>query len=166
MLPDSDDLSVFGQPRKNRKAVDDPTTDVGAEHMNPVFNDLAMLSRLAVRVWASFHYTGSAMVLDSNDEMWRNVASYTLPVVARTSAGIYTVTYPTQVNDLIGPNYPGGSATPHNVNLRFGDAKATNTDGVTYGTSVICAANVMTVYLRTGGSLVDVNNLVINAWAR
>lgn len=166
MLPDKDAISTFGQPRVNRRAVDDPTTDVGAEHFNPIINDISMLTVLSKRVWCAFHYTlTSTMVIDSHDEMWNGVSGYAIPVLTRTGAGVYTVTYPTSVADFVGAAYPGGTATPHNVSLRFGGGQARSTSGTAYSIVVVAVANILTVYLSTGGVLADAANLVIDVWA-
>lgn len=161
MLPDKDALSTFGQPRNNRIPITDPSTDIGAEHWNPLTNDVAMLSVLGDRAWAAFHWTGAAMVLDAHDEMWNGVSGYTVPTLARTGAGVYTVTYPATTFDFIPSSNPSGGGS-HTINLRSAHGYV-RPGGAASVFTVECSAsgNVVTVNLKVGGTVTDSNNLVI-----
>jgi hypothetical protein len=163
-LPDKSNIANYGGSRTNGTAKVNPRTDVGAEDVNPLINDVGMLSVLGWRVWYAFSWTGTVIAVTGNDEMWNGTSGYVAPLGARTSAGIYTITYPTTVLDFIGSTDPSGGIV-HTLSLRAAQAHDRNSGTTSYSVSAIpTSGNIITVYLRTGGALVDVNNLVLDVW--
>lgn len=140
-LPDVDDLATLGGTKTNAHPVEDPTTDLDAAQDNKQRCDVAMMTHTAPRAWARFTAaaTTGAMVLVAHDAHWGNTAPVA-PVLARSSAGIFTLTFPTSVNDEL--------AVAHTTNFR--GAWGTSRGGATkYTIDVIpSSANVLTAYVR------------------
>ena len=106
-LPDIDDIDVFGGALYDYSAVIDPTTDRPAAGANPAYCDIAALTHTALRAWVRFTLNGTATpVLVAHDSNWGNSPSVA-PTFTRTSAGLYTITWPTVVYDEIPVGRPG-----------------------------------------------------------
>jgi hypothetical protein len=133
----------------------DASTDRPAAGTNPAYADVAAMThtitRLAVRM--TLLSAGTTPTLVSWDATWNN-GNNAAPVLARSSAGVFTITVPATVQDeipLTSPGYIG----PVTVNLRqgWGNARGATT---WYDVQVIpTAANVATVYFwkNTAGTL-------------
>lgn len=137
-LPDVDDIDTLGGSKTNFSEVEDPTTDLDAEEHNVAINDLAMLTHVSTRAWAKITLaaTTGAMTLDDHDAMWGDTVGVA-PVQARSSGGVYTLTYPTTVLDELGDS--------HTLNLR---AAWVNVRSATRQRiqCQVTAANVITIY--------------------
>lgn len=139
-LPDVDDYSAtFGGSKQNYSPVEDPTTDEDAGVRNQYVADVAMMTNTVPRGWVRFTaaaLTGS-MVLVAHNANWGNAALYT-PVLARTSAGQYTITLPASPLDAL-----GGA---HTTNVRAAWASHRSATAPFFVSSVPTSANVITVY--------------------
>jgi hypothetical protein len=62
--------------------------------------------------WVQFHIETTTVVVDAHEESWNLVGTGVAPTVTRTSAGLYTVTYPTTYTDELGAT--------QSVSLRWG----------------------------------------------
>lgn len=149
-LPDiptlADDL---GGVLENYAPVEDPVTDLDAGFDNSSRCNIAMMSHTAPRSWAriTLAATTGALVLVAHDAMWGNALAVA-PALARTSAGIFTLTYPATVDDELGDE--------HTVNFRDAWANHRLTSAALFLNVVRTSANVLTLYVRdAAGALTD-----------
>lgn len=112
-LPDIDSLSTLGGVKVNSYSVVDPTTDLDADEDNKARCDVAMMSRLAPRLWVQFTAaaTTGAIVLQAWDAAWK-AQTTTAPVIVREALGEFSITMPSTVLDELGVS--------HTLNLRAG----------------------------------------------
>jgi hypothetical protein len=157
-LPNRDSLSTFGGTLgagyTDFSAPIDPTTDLPAASLNQALADVAAMTRTAVRAWARFTPAGSSTpVLVNHWALW-GTGSPVAPVVARTTTGIFTVTWPVQVQDDITTIGADGYVGPQTLNLL---AAHGNTEGATFfAVQASASANVATVWtFGTGNTLAD-----------
>lgn len=163
-LPSRDSLSTFGG-TPGAGLVDfsppiDPTTDLPAAGLNQALSDVAMMTRTAVRAWARFTPAGTGTpVLVNHWALWGN-SSGVAPVVARTTTGIYTVTWPATVTDDVTVSSASGYVGPQSPNFLAGEGQ---TEGATFfSVQSSASANVATVWIfGTGNTLADPNGPTI-----
>lgn len=111
-LPSPTDFAAYGGKLKNYTAgIEDPTTDRDAKEVNQALSDLAMMTRMCPRAWCQFNASNAPSIV-SHDAVWGN-ATLLAPTVARTSAGVFTLTWPATVLDPLGE--------ARSVNFRWGD---------------------------------------------
>jgi hypothetical protein len=157
-LPDVDSLAILGGALQNYAPVEDPTTDLDAGADNKSRCDVAAMTHTLTRTWVNFQAaaTTGAMVLVAHDSVWGNTAPVT-PTLARTSAGIYTITFPTSVTDELG--------VAHTTNLRasWGNSRG----GVTqYTADCSASGNVITAYVyNSAGTLTDAVGVGFDVYA-
>lgn len=159
VLPDKSSLDEFGGARTNAHPIDDPTTDVGAEHLNPIMANVAMLTHTAPRAWVLFTgatYTSGtvSVVPDDHDAVWGS-STAVRPTVGETSAGVYVVTWSTtQLDEL---------AESHTLNIRF---PLTEAWGVSTLVSKVISktANTITINTYSAGVLNALNGTKIAVW--
>lgn len=145
-LPDSDDISTFGGEISDYRQVPDPTVERTAAQDNAIAGDVAMMTRTAVRAWAKCEMRSGAQSVLDHDAVWGGGDSVK-PVVARTGAGVYTVTWAATQTDALGDS--------HSVNLRAGFACPTAAAATIVHVG-ITSANVATVKLfDAAGTAID-----------
>ncbi len=154
-LPDSDSFSTFGGAKTDYQPVENPSTDYAAAQLNPAFCDVAETTRTVPRGFVRMTCAASTggLVLVDWDAVWKG-ATGTLPVLGRTSTGVFTITLPTTVSDEF--NSTQGLTLNHTVNIRavIGLEIEGGTFGFINGTPT--SANVITVQLAgSGGSASD-----------
>ncbi len=154
-LPAIYTLSTYGGAMANYAPVEDPTTDRDATAANQAYASAAAATHTTPRAWARFTAAAStgAMVLVAHDAVWGTSVP---PTLARTSAGIFTVTWPATITDELG--------TVQTVALRA--ATATYEGAVAYFAGASATVNIATINvgLGTTGALNDavgVNILVV-----
>ena len=101
VLPSISDLASFGGPKSNLTQVVDPVTDEDADDRNAAFANAAAVSHTLWRAWCSFYADNPPTdpVGTVHDAVWGGDVSVK-PTVARTSAGLFTVTWPATITDL------------------------------------------------------------------
>lgn len=162
-LPDLDTVATYGGTLSDYSPVIDSTTDRPAAGANPAYANIAMATHTLIRAFARFVPAGTgAPALASSgtvyDAVWLAVTA-TAPVVARTTTGVYTLTWPTTVFDEIPAGAPGYNASGHTVNFRAGFANVEVGSTSIWMASVSCSANVVTVKIfNSSGSLADPND--------
>jgi hypothetical protein len=149
-------IDSYGAPYVNAASVGDPTTEQSAEYANRVFEDVAQMTRTAVRAWAAFETSsGGAGALSSVDaiSVWSEDAS---PTFAKSATGTYTITYETEYEDALVGTESDSVAETEQVSFRFGWGSAR---GSTFGhVQVAIADNVVTVYVfDAAGALSDLS---------
>ena len=126
--PDRDTISTYGGPYNDYSPAIDPTTDASSAGFNPMLSNVAMMLNVAPRAWVRFQPQGSSTpLLTSHWAMW-GTGSSVAPVIARTTTGIYTVTWPTVVQDQVPQGYLGFVGN-HTTNLL---ASMGQTEGATF----------------------------------
>jgi hypothetical protein len=146
-----DSLGTLGGALNNYSPVVDATTDLDAGAGNKAMADIAAMTHCCPRAWTRFTPAGTgAPVLTAHDEMWGAVG-LAAPIVARTTTGIYTLTWPSNVQDEIPSGSPGYTG-PQPLNLRM--ATGNSEGGTTYfdAKPVVTSPNVVTVYIWNGAS--------------
>lgn len=160
-LPDVDSLSTYGGALNDYSPVIDPTTDESAAYRNKYAANVAMLTHTAARAMRSFVGATGATPTDPvsgfvHDAVWGNTAPLK-PVVARTSAGLWTVTWAASVNDEL--------AVAHTVNFRRARVAVECGATLFHVTCAVTAANVITVRGWTNAGVADdLNGLVVTVW--
>ncbi len=139
-FPAVDSLDTYGGAKVDLNPITDPTTDRPSAAVNEAYASVAAMTHTAVQCWARVTTAAStgAMVLSSHDAAWGNEVSVA-PTLARTTTGVFTVTWPATVTDELGD-------TP-TVALRA--AARPNTEGATlyFAQAVKTSANVVTFYV-------------------
>jgi len=96
-----DSLAGYGGALRDYSPVIDPTTDRPAAGANAGYSATAELTLTGTRAWCQFTVNGSAApVLVAHAALWGNGVSVQ-PTLSRTSAGIYVVTWPVNVQNQI-----------------------------------------------------------------
>lgn len=111
-IPAIDSIDTFGGALNDYVlGVVDPTTDRPASGANQAYAGVAMMTHTAARCWATFvtAATTGAMTIADHDAVWGTSVA---PTPARTSQGIFTLTWPATVADELDVN--------HSTNLRVG----------------------------------------------
>lgn len=148
--------TALGPTKANAKTgVIHPAKYIGATETELAYWQVAGLSVSAPRAWALVTWDGaSAVSLTASGEAW-DPNSASAPTVARSSAGVYTVTY--------AATYPDETATEVSTNLL---AAAVSPRGTTarIPTWEIASARIVTVYLfDAAGSAAD-GSFLLTAW--
>lgn len=156
-LPDADSLSTYGGPYANYGVGPvDPTTDLDANLFNKMAATIAMASRMVDRCEVAFTWNGASLSLSSWEAVWKG-KTVTAPVLARSAAGTYTVTFPTSVQDEL--------LVFHTLNFTsaFGWAQGSTA----YDVQAQGSGNVLTLYVfNTSGTLTDPTNVTLRVRAR
>jgi hypothetical protein len=166
-----DALSTYGGPYANYgTGVVDPTTDMDAGAGNKLMAAVSGMSLTRLATWVKFTPNGSsAPVLNLHSELWKNVG-LAIPVVARSTTGTYTITYPTQVSDEITIGNAGYTGlVTLNLQAGFGQSRA-GSASVWIVSVVPTSANVLTAYLYlfSAGSfaLNDPTTVAFDVWGQ
>lgn len=117
----------------------DPTTDQSAAGANQMMVSCAAMTHTSRRCWARFvgaATTGALalQVTNGHDAHWGS-ASPVKPTLARTSAGIVTLTWPATITDALG--------VVQTVSLRYAACRNEDHDG--FFRAKVTAANVVTI---------------------
>jgi len=152
-LPDRDNVATFGGLLNDFAPVTDPTTDrpsggatAPTTGSNIAYVDVAMLTLTGIRAWARITTAAStgAMVLVGHYAMWGTGAPVA-PTIARTSTGIFTITWPSSVQDQ--------ALVSHTPSFLAGWSNCSSVANIVHGVSV--SGNVATLSLLSGGSAND-----------
>lgn len=163
--PDKDTLTTYGGALNDYSAVIDSTTDRPAQGANQAYASTAMMTHCSPRCFTRVQPagTGTPVLAASGvqyDAQWI-VATSTAPVVARSTTGTITITWPSTVADEIPSNAPGYLSGGHSLNLRCGWGNCEPGASTRYDYTVVASApNVLTLKTYTAGTstLVDVND--------
>lgn len=146
-LPDIDDLDALGGLKENDAAIEDRTREIDADDLNRIEANVAMATRTQPRCWArlTLSTTTGGMVLQSHMAVWGS-ASGDAPALVRSTTGVFTITWPTDVEDELGDT--------HTTNLR---AAWASVEGATpyQHTETVTAANVVTLRMFTAAGVAD-----------
>ena len=150
--PDRDTIATYGGPYNDYAPTIDPTVDASSAGFNPMLANVAMILNTAVRAWVRFQPQGTGTPnLISHWAMWGTGAGVA-PVIARTTTGTYTVTWPAVVQDQVPQGYLGYVGN-HTTNLL---ASSGQTEGSTFFVVQGSAnANVGTYYIFNGSNALD-----------
>jgi hypothetical protein len=161
-LPDIDSIASYngapGGVLQDYHGVEDVTTDQPAAGATAQQATTAMMTRTLPRAMVCFTYvSGGSAPVTEHDAVWGNSVSV-LPTVARSSAGLFQITFPATVTDAIGVS--------HSVNLRRGWANLEiQSSLVVVGHVRRVSANVAEVRLvQDGGSAYDPVGIPVTVW--
>ncbi len=141
VLPEVSDITTFGGTMANFAPPEDPTTDLDCLYVNRWFAQLAMLSFTLPRAWARCTVAGAVIsgpVDGDHGAVWGNTSGLK-PTAARTSAGLFTLTWAASYNDL--------QAVPESHAVSFKSVIVTAYNGATavISAAAVTSANVVTV---------------------
>lgn len=159
-LPDIDDVTILGGVLNNAYPVTDPTTDLDAAADNKARNNNAGMTHTAKRAWCRFYAANPVTDPASNvhDAVWGDAIA-DKPVAARTGVGIFTVTWPTTVDNLLtqaGATTAQGGEAGVSVNIRTATVSVEASTTFRHAQATVTSANVVTVHVfDAAGALVD-----------
>lgn len=142
LLPDTAGVSTFGGNEfADEDAVVDPETEVSATYLNRMTSQLAASAYTQPRAWVRVTVSGTTPTVAAHSAVWGDSPSVE-PVPNRTGAGVYTLTWPTSVDDL--------QATPesHSVNIRCVLGHSINGASALVARWAYTSANVLTVTIH------------------
>jgi hypothetical protein len=141
--------SDFGPEPRNRRPVVDPETEMGAEIGRLLFWQTSGAGLTTAMAWLRSDGAAVPLIL-GRAEAWNprgeTTGANAPPVVARTAAGLYTVTYAT--------TYPDHAGVARTLNLAWG-AAFPQSSGDRSGVAFVTAPNVAAVEMRLAGALTD-----------
>lgn len=156
VAPDLPSADTFGPALIDYDAIEDPQTDLSSAAWNLVRAQLAAISQTAVKAWVHVTVAAGVATLESHGASWDETGN--LPTVSRSSAGVYTITWPTSVNDF--------QAAPeaHAVTLKTVLATVSTYSGTTATLLVDAyvqgnARSVVVTTKTTAGAAADVTHL-------
>lgn len=139
LLPDTAGASTFGGNEfVDEDAVVDAETEVSATYFNRITSQLAASSYTQPRAWAYVTVAATVPTLAEHGAVWGDSPAVA-PVVARSSAGVFTLTWPTSVDDL------QAVAESHSTNIRAVTGQSHNAASALVPRWDITSANVLTV---------------------
>lgn len=103
-LPDVDDLSTLGGEISDYRPVPDPTVERNATQSNAIAGNVAMMTAVAWRAWARCELRSGTQSVLAHAAVWGSTDGVK-PTLARTSAGVYTVTWATTQTDALGDSH-------------------------------------------------------------
>ena len=166
-LPARSVISDFDADNKINYATIPPAnqqTDWDNTKLAPGISDVVALGLTGCRFWCRITLAAStgALVLNSWYANWQNVTT-TLPVLAHTNTGAFTITLPTYVSD----EYDASIGTTNNIVVNLGAAQA-SFEGSTFGfANASASGNVITIQTaNAGGSGNDMIGVVLMVSAR
>jgi hypothetical protein len=133
----------------------DPETELAAYEYDRLATDAAQLTRTSTKVDVKFSTSAAApgeLAVLSCQTQW-GTSSAQHPVIAKTATGTYTITFAESYIDELVNTIADPVAETEVLALEYarGNVMA-NSDGIVRCTAL---ANVITVYVRTGGALSD-----------
>jgi|SRR5215210_762124 len=155
-LPDIDAIETLGGALRDFSPVEDPETERSADDANKAYCDVAMATHTLTRAWARITTHATTPTLAAHDEQWAARTS-TVPVVARTGAGVFTVTWPSLVTDEL--------AVTHALNLRDAWAAAHGATAVHVQADVTGPAVVTVRVFDMAGAATDAAGTAVTVFA-
>lgn len=114
-LPDILSDSNCGLPKSNRTFVVNPTTDVSYDEFESIAVGTMAMSHTAFRAHVYVDADATTPALLDHDAVWGGTAGVA-PALARSSAGVYTLTWDSAYDDL---NPTPARQVSHSTNIRF-----------------------------------------------
>lgn len=153
-------IADFGGAKVDARPVKNPTSQLAADDYSDLAETVAEASRTADRAMVSFATIAApgAVTATVNRTVWGSGALYT-PVLARTGAGVYTVTY--------SATYVNGLGVTEAVNLIAAHGQV---DGAAFGLvqCTMTSATVVTVRIfDAAGAPTDLGGgPIVTIWSR
>jgi hypothetical protein len=141
--------SSFGPKLRNAYPVENPTMDVGDVAFNGLFSTAAGLALVSARAIVIANYTGGAFVVGYQAQAWNQNLDQANPALARSGAGLYSLTFASTYLD------EDGIATPTDIKGALPFAQA-DSSGATVGEAFawINPGNPLQVLMRVGTRVV------------
>lgn len=142
-------IGTYGGPFVDASAVRNPTSQISAKLFNQLIEDVAQMTRTALRAMVRFTtVTSGNPTVSSHKSAWGDTDTQK-PTVTRTGTGLYTVTYATALTNGLGDS--------ESVSFGFGEAHLLgSTDGKARVDTI--AANVVTLRVYdAAGTLSDLS---------
>lgn len=149
LLPDTTDFASYGTLLQNASPIANPLTDIDAAKLNAIQADCSAMTGTAIRAWAlvTLAATTNAMAIAAHGSNW-GASLAVKPVPARTSIGLFTLTFPVSVTDAL--------SVVHTLNLRAGPAPNVMSSTLYFARIVSVVANVVTFQVwNSAGALND-----------
>lgn len=129
-------LSTYGGEKADYSAPVDGSTDRSAAEINQAFADLAQVTRTALQSRVTFTISGGVATVTDHEALWGSTLAL-IPTIVVGGAGVYTVTLPASVTDIL--------EEVHSVNIATGHA---NVAGSTCFQSNVTVATPNTFVVR------------------
>lgn len=157
IAPDRPTLATFLAPYRDANAVGNPESDLGSLALNRIVAQVVAVGMTNPIAWARCTISGSTITLADHSAVWGDTNAVK-PTTARTSAGLYTVTWATTYFDL--------QAVPeeHSVNIRNAAVSGYGAAGMTFQRQITSTRQVT---VRTYNSLfaaTDCTEFEIRIW--
>lgn len=154
-LPNIADLSSYGGIKANYAPVEDPQTEWDAGDRNRMANDVAMMVPVANKAYVRFTTSATTPTLVDHNAQWGNGPSV-VPVIARTGTGVFTITFPANVNDQLVGDPLNSANSSHALLIR---AVHGSVEGNTFANTarfLVTSPNVLTVYTAASAVANDI----------
>ena len=160
LLPEIADLDTFGGTFADLNPVIDPVTDMAAAYQNNLTANVVALAHTAPRAWARCTVSGGVITLADHDAVWGNGAGVA-PTVARTIAGVYTVTWAASYEDL----RHADDAESHATSLRCSQVNGYKSAAARIVNARLTSAVVATITAYdAAGTAADVDEFTLTVW--
>lgn len=157
MLPDVTAPETYGLPKADYDAVVDPTKELAAAEYEALAVDVAGMSYVLPKAWASILGTTPPTVA-AHGAVWGNTEAVK-PTVSRTSEGIFVVTWAASYYDL---NPTTARRVLRNVNILWVIACVNAKKTTAYPIQAVrTSACSVTITIGTGASIDDSNFTVL-----
>jgi hypothetical protein len=152
-LPDTLSADDCGLPKSNRSFVANPTTDLSYEEYESAAVGVMAQSHTAFRAHVLVDADASGgETITTHDAVWGGTVGVK-PTLARTGAGVYTITWTASYDDL---NPTPARVVSHATNIRF--AQATIAENAAGMIACTWTANVLTVRTwNAAGAATDID---------
>lgn len=154
-------IDTYGGEKIDAESVENPQSELGAEHYSRLAEDAAQLTRTAFRAIVSFATIAAAApqtgAVSYAWTVWGSGASYH-PAVAKTNTGTYTLTFASTYTDGL----------DETETVSFGPALGSVAGSTKGDAQCSTATNVVTCYtFNAAGALNDLGGgVVVTAWIR
>ena len=157
MLPSVATLDTYGGQLDNYRPVTDPTTDRDAAMMNEALADVAGLTNTGARAWCrvTINTTTGGMAIVEHRAVWGS-APGVAPTPARSSQGIFTLTWPATVTDALGATQSVSFLGALGPNVRTTDEVFANVSSIATNVVTFAVWNALAALRADGPYDVDI----------
>ncbi len=164
-------LESLGGPFFDEEAIVDPQSEVAAAFYNRKTEDVAQMTGATGFTWFSFVTQGSGATVSASNVAVAGLfgnGSAAKPTVARSGAGIYVLTWPTEFDDaLVGVT--GMESVAETQTVAFTFASGLNVSGATNGYARVTslASNVVNIEVYdTSDTPADLAGAIVSGYLR
>lgn len=148
--------SALGPTKLDRRVVRDHARESGATEINLAWWLLAGSAGVVPQAWLYATQTGTDIpVIVARQEAWNPRRDQAAPTMARTSAGLYVVTY--------AASYPDETGTSQTTQL-YGGAPTPQSLSDLRGTALVSSSRIVTVSIFNAGGAATDSGFMLTVW--